>query len=71
MTNGAQGLIHGIICVSLFERFLAAVMAAKAKPWSFRLDQEIFLVRTVGGVARCATFWPYFMDYFLLIILLL
>jgi hypothetical protein len=56
--------------MSLFKGSLAAIMAAKAEG-SFRLHQKVFLVRTMRSVARCATFCPYFMDNFLLIILLL
>ena len=67
MTNGTQGLIYRIISVSLFKRFLAAVMTAETER-GLRLHQKVFLVRTVGGVAGGATFWPYFVDHFLFII---
>ena len=70
MTNGTQGLIHGIISVSFFKRFLAAIMTAETER-SFRFHQKIFLVRTVGEVARCTALLPHFMDYFLFIILFL
>jgi hypothetical protein len=53
----------------LFKGGFGAVMAAKAKR-SLGLHQKVFLVRTVGRMTSRATFWPYFVDDFLFIILL-
>jgi hypothetical protein len=69
MTNGAQGLVHRIITVSLFKRFLATVMTAETKR-GLRFHQKVFLIRTMGSVAGGTALWPYLMDYFSLIILL-
>ena len=70
MATRTGSLVHRIIAMGLFKGGFAAVMATEAKG-SLRLNQEVFLVRTVGRVASCTTFLPHFMEYFLFIILFL
>ena len=70
MADSAGSLINGIVFVSLLKQVFAAVMATQAEGY-LCLEQQIFLVRTVGEMASGTTLCPHLMEYFLFIILFL